>query len=262
MIRLKHILLEQSKSTQLRKWDKEPWRANFPNGKLISGDKNGTAELRWSNASYKGKLKNGYPDGYGVLTLDWYSDSDPDIYKGHWKNGLRHGHGVYIHQEFDITLTGKWHNDHLTGYAIASGGYYGHGTYKGQFKDEFTFHGYGVYTNRHGVKFCGKWIDNMLDGKSISDFENMKTSPYVCDKQKKSTSKFTYTDPNSPITMGPTDAWEYYFNNADQQWYTRKKGDSAWIKMIAKLPDTKMQKALDTLNRYVDSQNMFFNSKP
>jgi len=62
----------------------------------------------------------------------------------------------------------------------------------------------------------------------------------------------TYTNPKTPITMGPTDPWEYYMDVNTNKWYTRKKGTDNWIDMEAKLPNENMQKALDKLNKYID----------
>ena len=60
--------------------------------------------------------------------------------------------------------------------------------------------------------------------------------------------QYTYTNPKTPITMGPTDPWEYYMDVNTNKWYTRKKGTDEWIDMEAKLPNANMQKALDKLN--------------
>lgn len=62
----------------------------------------------------------------------------------------------------------------------------------------------------------------------------------------------TYTNPDTPITMGPTDPWEYYLDSKTKKWYTRKKDTTKWIDMEAKLPDANMQKALDKLNKYIN----------
>lgn len=256
MIRLKQIIAEQG----LPEFD-----YGKP-GKLIKGDKNGKGVVEWIKAKYYGELRNGIPNGQGALTHnisaeapyyykggfkngkeDGYGESTwgYESYKGGFKSGEKHGYGVLNWS--GVIHKGGFKNGMPDGYGVST--YNDGAIYKGGYKNGMA-DGYGVYTSVSGLKFCGNWVENRLDGKSESDFDKMTSSPYRCNKKPVD---FTYTDPENPITMGPTDEWEYYFNETEQQWYTRRKGNTDWIKMVAKLPDTQMQKALDILNKYVDS---------
>lgn len=258
MIRLKQIIAEQG----LPDWDsKKP-------GKLIKGDKNGKGVVEWSDAKYYGELRNGIPNGQGSLARTksdgskWYYKgsfkagktdgygvatwSDGASYKGSYKAGRYDGYGVFTWSSGDL-YKGSFKVGKMDGYGVYMR--FDGSSYKGNLKANVE-DGYGVFTSTAGLKFCGNWVSGKLDGKTEHDFESMTSSPYRCNKKPVD---FTYTDPENPITMGPTDEWEYYFNETEQQWYTRRKGNTDWIKMVAKLPDTQMQKALDILNKYVDS---------
>ena len=61
----------------------------------------------------------------------------------------------------------------------------------------------------------------------------------------------TYTNPDTPITLGPTDEWQYYLDSKTNKWYTRKKDTTKWIDMEANLSVDNMRKALNRINQYL-----------
>ena len=72
---------------------------------------------------YKGDVKNGKPNGFGVMTFPW-----GDKYIGEWKEGKYHGQGTETYTDGgDSMYVGEWKN----------GEYHGQGTYtfgKGKFE--------------------------------------------------------------------------------------------------------------------------------
>ena len=57
-----------------------------------------------TNPKYQGQVKNGKPDGLGVIIY-----SDGSMYVGRWKNGIREGQGSQIHKGGG-KYSGSWKN--------------------------------------------------------------------------------------------------------------------------------------------------------
>ena len=71
---------------------------------------------------YKGKITNGKPNGFGVLTYP-----DGKKYEGEWKDGKYHGQGTYTFKD-GSKYVGEWKDDKYHG----QGTWFGKGEWKRQ----------------------------------------------------------------------------------------------------------------------------------
>lgn len=109
---------ENWKEGQLEKSEEERWdysgakRAELPD----PFNKSNTMEAqvwighicyRYSTWIYDGEMKDGRPDGQGVLVGDDV-DTRGRRYEGEFKNGLCHGHGVFSYPEGGFVQDGEW----------------------------------------------------------------------------------------------------------------------------------------------------------
>ena len=114
---------------------------NSENGSHIEDDSASTEQeiLVYDNGDvYKGELKDGQPDGYGIMT-----DIKGNIYEGEWKDGVRNGQGTATY---------------------ASGS-----VYEGGWKDDQP-DGYGIYTWADGDVYEGEWIDGRGNGQGTMTY--------------------------------------------------------------------------------------------
>lgn len=110
---------------------------------------------------YKGKLKNGKPEGHGVMTY-----TNGDEYDGKWKAGKKEGHGIFTYADGD-KYDGKWKDNKKHGHGVstsADGSKYD-GSWKSGEKE-----GKGVMTHKNGTKYDGFWKDSFLEGHGVLTF--------------------------------------------------------------------------------------------
>lgn len=121
------------------------------------------ADYVYDNGNYyKGPLKNGLPNGYGVVY-----DRFGKLSEGDFVNGLRHGYGILYKEDGAKLFEGNFVNDHAQGYGIL---YYENGTkrYEGEFVDDKR-NGKGILYFEDGSSCEGIYNDEMpLDGIYIS----------------------------------------------------------------------------------------------
>jgi hypothetical protein len=102
----------------------------------ISSHESFTDTVQIDDYTYKGFLRNGLPNGFGIQIFP-----DGDRYEGNFVDGKRTGKGMYT-----------W----------ADGGYY-----DGDWKDGGRT-GYGIHTRANGDYHEGFWSNNVRTGKAIS----------------------------------------------------------------------------------------------
>ena len=103
---------------------------------------------------YRGQLKNGRYDGYGVLTL-----GDSVVYSGQWKDGKRHGCATVTDPSGRRVLT-VWNADTLIGGTIG----YESGTYKGELDSLYVPDGHGIYNGQDGSYYNGNMRNGLRNG--------------------------------------------------------------------------------------------------
>jgi hypothetical protein len=157
-------------------------------GNWKSDDRNGYGTYTWSNGTkYVGNWKDDDFNGYGTYTY-----SDGRKYVGNWKSGLMNGYGTFTWSN-GAKYVGNWKNGKKNGYGTftySDGSKYvgnlkdddfnGYGDltfsdgskYVGNWKDGY-FNGYGTYTNSSGCKYSGEWIMDVLNGKSMGDYDEI-----------------------------------------------------------------------------------------
>ena len=129
--------------------------------------------LTYSNASYKGEIRNGTEHGRGTMSWD-----NGQRYEGDWRDGKMHGHGIYTWPNGN-RYEGDWRNNQRTGrgtFTWPSGHRYegqwrngqrtGQGTYTWPEGDRYVgefrngkLHGRGTYTYADGTRQVGEWRD-------------------------------------------------------------------------------------------------------
>ena len=100
------------------------------------------------NKKYEGEIKNGEPNGLGILTSPY-----GDKHVGGWKKGKEHGQGTYTHPDGNKYVGGwKVGKRHGQGTMTFSSG----DKYVGGWKDDKK-HGQGTDTSSDGGKYEGEW---------------------------------------------------------------------------------------------------------
>lgn len=94
----------------------------------------GIKTISYQNGTYKGEVKDGVPDGYGVWT-----GQDQSCYSGFWVNGKRNGNGTFI---------------------------WGNRTYRGGFRDG-KFSGFGELTIGDSLAYSGQWLAGKRQGRGL-----------------------------------------------------------------------------------------------
>ena len=116
---------------------KDPTATKYPNGSV-----------------YKGVLRNGKREGFGLMiyaTLESYS--------GEWKNDLRNGQGSYFYANQN-SYSGRWSKNVPDGDGVFS--YANGGAIKGVWKNGIVAEGTGFYINSDGRKHAGVWKDGVI----------------------------------------------------------------------------------------------------
>jgi hypothetical protein len=138
------------------------------------------------NPRYSGEIKNGQPDGRGIITFP-----DGDKYEGELKNGRLSGQGTYTFKN-GMKYVGQWKDSEMNGQGTktwSNGDKYvgqwkgskrnGKGTqtwsdgnkYEGEWKSGKK-HGQGTYTWSDGDKYVGQLKDGVFSGQGTYSFSN------------------------------------------------------------------------------------------
>ena len=186
-------------------WDLSKNRAAVDKGRSMCGSKKEAVEKKKSNnksgnatieyesgSKYVGVIKNGKPNGYGILT-----DLDGTKYVGQWKDGKQHGQGTWTFPDGTI-WSGTWKDNSLNGRGSLT---YPNGEkYVGELKNN-KFHGQGTYTYKTGGSYVGNWEDSKKNG--LGTLINAKGSKYVGNwKDDKRHGKGTFTTSDGSKLVG------------------------------------------------------------
>ena len=110
------------------------WGENPPYKWMGFGDKE-------TQPVYKGQVKDGKPDGLGIIT----SKSDGGKYIGEWKDGKRHGKGTFTWRGTGYKYVGEWKDDKFHGQGTLTrdddGSIYSGGKFVGEFKGGYRWNG-------------------------------------------------------------------------------------------------------------------------
>lgn len=135
--------------------------------------------------TYKGKILNYLPHGFGVQTNprgheykgNWsfgkacgigsYTYEDGRVYRGGWVNGLRHGMGLSISADGKRNVCG-WYEGKRQGFGMTRWKKEGDGegwknTYLGGFK-KGEFHGWGEKVLSEGTRYVGGFHNSQFSG--------------------------------------------------------------------------------------------------
>ena len=123
-----------------------------------------------TNPKYKGEIKNGKPEGFGIITNMGFDSnySDGRKYVGEYKDGNENGQGTYT-----------WSDGHKYVGEFKDGLPNGQGTqtfpngdkYVGEFKDG-QLNGQGTYTWSDGNKYVGEYKDGKRNGQGTQTLPN------------------------------------------------------------------------------------------
>jgi len=118
---------------------------------------------------YKGQVKDGKPNGMGVLTYFDYSKSYPwgwkeKKYVGEWKDGKKHGQGT---QTYSFgKYVGEWYGGRRGGQGIMT--YFGRNPfiegskYVGEWRNGYMY-GQGTFSHTDGSRDVGIWWNGFLE---------------------------------------------------------------------------------------------------
>lgn len=149
-------------------------------GKITSED---TGTITHGDYRYRGELREGKYNGYGVLTL-----KDSIVYSGQWKNGKRHGYGTAKDSE-GHNVTGLWHADTLISGVIEDS----EGIYNGELDTKYAPHGHGIYCDREGYYYNGNWAGGKRNGFGCEVSANGKVRAGEWKNNKFRGERLTYT---------------------------------------------------------------------
>jgi hypothetical protein len=136
---------------------------NYYEGDIRNGKPNGQGVLVFVNSDrYEGEFRNGVPNGRGML----YFVSTGDRYEGDFSTGDFNGRGTYTYENGD-SYTGDFHN----------GQPHGRGTFvfaeiSARYQGEFRYgqiNGNGV-TTRDGIRCEGVFYDSSLAGEASCSY--------------------------------------------------------------------------------------------
>ena len=140
--------------------------------KTVSGEETlNKNQINYKNGtSYKGDLKNGKPNGKGIMSyfngdkytgefkdgilegLGEFKSANGEIYSGEFTNGNRHGIGKIVFLDGSIYEGIVVQNEMTDGSIIYPNG----NSYKGNFKKGYP-DGYGIFISKDGSKIEGFW---------------------------------------------------------------------------------------------------------
>ncbi len=111
---------------------------------------------------YQGEIKNGLPNGKGIIIYHSPYSENNSIYEGRFNDGLRHGQGKITFLDDMSTFEGEWEDDYPNGFGILTDP---NGTaYKGVWKYGKLF-GDDGYLNYDGNKYKGEIKDGLRHGE-------------------------------------------------------------------------------------------------
>ena len=125
------------------------------------------------NPKYEGEIKNGKPDGFGILTYIDLVSCRPVCgkkYVGEFKDGLRHGQGTHTWSEGSMYV-GKYKDGKRNGQGTMT--YSSGNKYVGEWKDGVV-HGQGKHTWSEGDKYVGEFKNGMRNGQGTYTFSDGK----------------------------------------------------------------------------------------
>ncbi len=154
-------------------------------GTWVDGVISGKTKINYKNGEYYGYLLNGKPNEQGFISF-----SNGSQYDGSWKDGHFSGQGTYINKKKD-TISGKWNNGLLNGYAevisknsycngafkqgkLNGDGYYIYpdsSVYSGHFSNNKK-EGYGDFLFNNKDLYQGEWKENRFDGIGFYNYNN------------------------------------------------------------------------------------------
>lgn len=114
----------------------------------------GIAVVRRGAYTYRGEVKNGLYDGFGVLSL-----KDSVLYSGGWKAGRRHGEGTTA-DSLGHEVRARWAADTIVSGTVL----YPDGTYVGELDSLCRPSGHGVFRGKDGDFYDGKWLGGKRNG--------------------------------------------------------------------------------------------------
>ena len=214
----------------------------------------------FSNGSYKGELKDGFPHGNGTLTY-----SNGNKYVGEFRYNTLNGKGTLTYSNGN-KYVGEFKDNALNGKGTMT--YADGGKYIGEFKDGDR-HGNGTMTYPNGDKYSGsfdmgwneqitiyngfaKGVYNYADGRKYEG-EIRHKSPH---------GKGTMTFPDGKIQSGVWDDGNYLYDLAEQQEREKQKKEAQLAAQIAAQKQriaSQKQRILSKLKPYMeDCQNIGF----
>lgn len=111
--------------------------------------------VNFGTARYKGEMKDGQPNGHGVM-----HGSDHSVYEGEWVNGRRNGRGRSVWPD-GFRYDGQWKDNEITGYGVMD------------YPDKRHYEGYFVKGLRHGkgklVHPSGEWFEGYFENGNITE---------------------------------------------------------------------------------------------
>lgn len=113
---------------------------------------------------YRGEMKGGKRNGYGVL-----SRRDTIIYSGTWKNDKRDGYGTAT-DSLGREITALWQTDTI----ISGTRTDSLGTYHGGFGTSLLADGHGTWRGADGSFYTGQWTGDRRNGFGCGVMENGK----------------------------------------------------------------------------------------
>ena len=130
------------------------------------------------NPKYEGEIKNGKPDGFGILTYINLVSCRPVCgkkYVGEFKDGYRNGQGTHTWSEGSMYV-GKYKDGKRNGQGIHT---WSEGDkYVGEFKDGMRS-GQGTYTFSDGKKYVGEWKDGKRSNGTTYDNKGNMIAKFV-----------------------------------------------------------------------------------
>jgi hypothetical protein len=112
--------------------------------------------------TWYGKCKDGYVDGVGKLTFEWFENvKQVELIEGEFSLGKVHGQAIMKSANGDL-YSGGFKNSFLSGH----GNYkFSDGTkYVGEFRED-KINGLGMLILPNGEQFVGEFIDGLLNGR-------------------------------------------------------------------------------------------------